>query len=88
MYDPYLTSESLHHVLKRECSKHGVNFEYFQEKVKNTSPAPVTESQLLKLLDNLLETAFWNDYDNMYAGIQYPDYCLEHKVPAAFLKAA
>jgi hypothetical protein len=72
----YLTMDTLEMICKSECERHHVNFEYFMEKIVNTKPRPVTRNQLMEYLDEMLVNAFWNDYDGMYKGIGYPEYCI------------
>jgi len=81
MYDPYLTSESLYHLCKDECKRHGVNFKYFYKKILDNETIPITKGQVLGMLDEMLVTAFWADYDNMYKDIGYPKYSQRVKTP-------
>ena len=80
MYDPFLTSKTLYTVCRSECTRHGVNFDYFYDKVMKARPLPITQHQLMDLLDELLADAFWNDYDRMYEGVPYPEWALQRKI--------
>lgn len=79
MYDIYLTEETLYLLCKNECKRHGVNFQYFYTKIVHHDPIPLTQGQCLDLLDELLATAYWNDYDEMYKGIEYPKWAQSHR---------
>lgn len=75
MYDPLLTAQSLYSIVKEECAKHGVCFHFVYEKVISGS-LPKTRNQLFAVIEDIMVTAFWSDYDHLYESIPYPTYAV------------
>ena len=64
---PTLTNKEVQNICESQCEQHGVNTEFFFNKIKALSPT--SENEVLALLDEQMLLAFETNYDEMYEGI-------------------
>lgn len=61
-----LAVQKIREICRTECEEHGVNSEFFFNKIQKLYPKD--EDEVLRQLDELMYISFHTDFDKMYEG--------------------
>ena len=69
-----LTSTQIKKICKAKCEEHGVNVNFFYNKI--TPYSLKSEAEVISLLNELMFISFQTSYDDMYEGLVPSNECI------------